>query len=169
MNFLSSILFLFLSGIFILLYSQEIIPLHCKIVCMETSRIIYLGEQRTEAVHVKSGNKLMTDAPVDNQGKGEFFSPTDLLATSLGSCAMTIIGQAAIAHGFSVDGTAIKVTKIMAQNPRRVGEVIVEFEFPKIQYTDKEKEIIRRSAATCPVNLSIHPDLKRSFLFNFND
>lgn len=136
---------------------------------METVQITYLGELRTEAVHVKSGNKLITDAPADNQGKGEYFSPTDLLATALAACAMTIIGQAAKAHGFSVDGTSIRVTKIMAQNPRRVGEVVVEMDFPKGEFTVKQKEIIRRSAATCPVGLSVHPDLKQSFVFNFND
>jgi putative redox protein len=134
---------------------------------METVKIIYLGDMRTEATHVKSGNKLITDAPVDNLGKGEFFSPTDLLATALATCAMTIIGQAAHSHSFSVEGTKIHVTKIMEQNPRRVGEVVIIFDFPPVAYSEKEKQIIRHSAATCPVLLSVHPDLKKTFIFNF--
>lgn len=89
---------------------------------------------------------MLTDAPVDNKGRGEAFSPTDLLATSLGSCAMTIIGTASKTHGFDVDGTGIRITKIMIENPRRVGEVIVEFDFPKNNYSEKEKAIIENAA-----------------------
>lgn len=134
---------------------------------METVRIEYLGELRTRAIHLRSGDEFITDAPVDNQGKGEAFSPTDLLATSLGTCAITTIGIVARTHGFSVDGTEVKVTKIMFSDPRRVGEVIVEMNFPSNGYSEKEKEIIRRTAETCPVNRSLHPDLKQTFIFNF--
>ncbi len=134
---------------------------------MATAETIYLGELRTEATHVRSGQKLITDAPPDNQGRGEYFSPTDLLATTLGSCAMTIIGIAARKHGFNVDGTRISITKIMADNPRRVSEVIVEFSFPKKNYSDSEKAIIENSARTCPVALSLHQDLKQNFIFNY--
>lgn len=134
---------------------------------METIRTNYIGGLRTKALHVKSGQEIITDAPTDNKGKGEAFSPTDLLAASLGSCALTIMGIAAIEHGFSIDGTVVKITKIMAANPRRVGEILVEFDFPQNHYTDKEKKIIRLSADTCPVNHSLHPDLKKTFVFNF--
>ena len=134
---------------------------------METVRTQYLGGLRTKALHVNSGNELITDAPLDNKGRGEAFSPTDLLATSLGSCALTIMGIAANEHGFNIDGTEVKITKIMASNPRRVGEVMVEFDFPKNNYSDKEKKIIRLAADTCPVNASLHPDLKKTFVFNF--
>ena len=134
---------------------------------MPTIETRYLGELRTEATHVRSGNILITDAPVDNKGKGEAFSPTDLLATSLGSCAMTIIGIAAQTHGFHVEGTGIRITKIMGDNPRRVGEVIVEFDFPKNNYSGKEKAIIENSARTCPVAKSLHPELKQTMIFNF--
>ena len=134
---------------------------------MPTIETKYQGELRTHATHVRSGNTLITDAPIDNQGKGEAFSPTDLLATSLGSCAMTIIGIAARSHGFNVDGTVIRITKIMADNPRRVGEVIVEFDFPKNNYSAKEKAIIENAARTCPVAKSLSPDLKQSILFNY--
>lgn len=136
---------------------------------METSRIIYTGDLRTEAVHVKSGQMFITDAPTDNQGRGEAFSPTDLLATSLGICAITVVGIAARTHGFNVDGTAIKITKIMVSDPRRVGEVIVEMDFPQVKYTEKEKQIIRHTINACPVSQSLHPDLKQTFIINFSD
>jgi putative redox protein len=134
---------------------------------MATVRTEYLGELRTKAVHVRSGNELLTDAPVDNKGRGEYFSPTDLLATSLGSCMITIAGMAAREHGFSIDGTKIDITKVMASNPRRVTEVIVELHFPGNQYTEKQKELIRVAVLNCPVAKSLHPDLKQSVKFNF--
>ena len=134
---------------------------------METSRVIYTGDLRTEATHVKSGQTFITDAPVDNQGRGEAFSPTDLLATSLGACAITVVGIAARTHGFDVDGTSIKVTKIMASEPRRVGEVKVEFNFPAVKYTEREKAIIRNTINTCPVSQSLNANLKQTFILNF--
>jgi len=136
---------------------------------METSRIIYKGDLRTEATHVKSGQTFITDAPIDNQGKGEAFSPTDLLATSLGACAITVVGIAARTHGFNVDGTSIKITKIMASDPRRVGEVIVEMDFPSIKYSEKQKAIIRHTIDTCPVSQSLNISLKQTFILNFSD
>jgi len=136
---------------------------------METSRVTYTSDLRTEALHVKSGQIFITDAPTDNQGKGEAFSPTDLLATSLGACAITVVGIAARTHGFDVDGTVLKITKIMASDPRRVSEVIVEMDFPNLKYSDKEKSIIRHTINTCPVGQSLHPDLKQTFILNFSD
>ena len=136
---------------------------------METSRVLYTGDLRTEATHVKSGQSFITDAPLDNQGRGEAFSPTDLLATSLGACAITVVGIAARTHGFNVDGTSIKITKIMASDPRRVGEVIVEMDFPAAKYTEKEKSIIRHTINTCPVGQSLNPELKQTFILNFAD
>ena len=134
---------------------------------METVRTQYIGGLRTKAHHVNSGNELITDAPLDNKGRGEAFSPTDLLATSLGSCALTIMGIAANEHGFNIDGTEVKITKIMASNPRRVGEVVVEFNYPPNNYSEKEKKFIRVAADSCPVNQSLHPGLKKTFVFNF--
>ncbi len=133
---------------------------------METAKTIYLGNLRTEATHVRSGQKIVTDAPVDNQGKGEFFSPTDLLATALASCMLTIMGIAARTHGFDIDGTEVKITKVMGVNPRRVVEVIVELNFPR-NYSVKEKRIIELSAKECPVANSLHPDLKQTVVFNY--
>lgn len=135
----------------------------------ETVRTVYLGDLRTRALHVRSGSELITDAPPDNRGKGEAFSPTDLLAASLGSCMLTIMGIAAREHGFDINGTSLKIWKIMASGPRRVGEIRIAFTFPAVSYTLKQKKIIERSAYTCPVYLSLHPDIKKSITFYFPD
>ena len=132
-----------------------------------TIETIYTGELRTQATHLASQNTIITDAPLDNNGKGEAFSPTDLLAASLGSCMLTIMGIAANTHGFSIDGTKISITKIMAANPRRVGEIIVDFTFLNNNYNDKEKMLIEKAAASCPVALSLHPDIKQTVQFNW--
>nr|WP_121269423.1 OsmC family protein [Pedobacter schmidteae] len=134
---------------------------------MSTSKITYNGGLRTTSVHLRSGNEIITDAPVDNKGKGEAFSPTDLLATSLGNCMLTIVGIAANEHGFNIDGTTCEITKIMAEGPRRVAEIVVNFQFPANNYTDKDKTIIERSANTCPVMYSLHPDIKKTVSFNY--
>lgn len=135
---------------------------------MKISTVEYLGDLRTRLTHLRSGQQFETDAPPDNQGKGEAFSPTDLLATSLGACALTIMGIAARTHGFNIDGTKLEVTKIMASNPRRVSEIIIDFYFPPVDYSEKTKTIIRQSALTCPVFQSLHPDLKKEFRFHFH-
>jgi len=132
---------------------------------MATSKVKYLGDLRTEALHLYSGVKITTDAPLDNQGKAEYFSPTDLAATSLATCGMTIMGIAARTHGFSIDGTEATVTKIMYSNPRRIGEIHIEYHFPDIAYTEKQKQIIEIAGRTCPVALSLHPDLKQNVSF----
>lgn len=134
---------------------------------MSTSKITYNGGLRTTSIHERSGNEIITDAPIDNKGKGEAFSPTDLLATSLGNCMLTIVGIAANEHGFSIDGTTCNITKIMAENPRRVSEIIVDFQFHDHNYSDKDKKIIERSANTCPVMYSLHPDIKKTVTFNY--
>lgn len=134
---------------------------------METVRTVYLGDLRTRAMHVQSGEQLTTDAPTDNNGKGEFFSPTDLLATALGSCMLTIMGMAAQTHGFTIDGTTAKTTKVMGTNPRRIVEVIIELTFPHNKYSEKERKILELSAKECPVANSLHPDLKQTVSFIF--
>jgi len=134
---------------------------------MTTIKTIYLGELRTENEHLQSGNKVITDAPTDNRGKGEFFSPTDLLATALGSCIMTIMGIKARDNGIDIEGTQVDVTKIMASDPRRVAEVIVEFTFPKKNYTEEEKKLVESVAGISPVPLSLHPDLVQTIKFNW--
>lgn len=134
---------------------------------MATIKTIYLGELRTENEHIQSGNKLITDAPTDNQGKGEYFSPTDLLATALGSCVLTIMGIKARDNGIDLNGTQVNITKIMASEPRRVAEVIVDFHFPKKGYSKQEKQIVESVAGASPVPLSLHPDLLQTINFNW--
>lgn len=134
---------------------------------MTTIKSKYLGDLRTECVHLQSGNKIFTDAPTDNRGKGEAFSPTDLLATSLGSCIMTIMGIVARDNNIDIVGTELDITKIMASDPRRVSEVIVEFNFPDKEYTEEEKNIIESVAGTSPVPLSVHYNLKQTIKMNW--
>ena len=134
---------------------------------MATIETVYLGDLRTEATHVRSENKLITDAPVDNQGKGEAFSPSDLLATALGSCMLTIMGMAAREQNVSIEGTTCSITKIMASEPRRVSETQIVLNFPAVDYTEKTKRILERAALTCPVAKSLHPDMLQNVVFNF--
>ncbi|MCU4174492.1 OsmC family protein [Carboxylicivirga sp. N1Y90] len=134
---------------------------------MATVKTTYLGDLRTENIHLQSGSKIITDAPCDNRGKGEAFSPTDLLATALGNCIMTIMGIKAMDNGIDIVGTELDITKIMADAPRRVSEVIIEFNFPKKTYSQAEKDLIESVAGTSPVPLSVHPDLKQSIKFNW--
>lgn len=131
-----------------------------------TSKVKYLGGLRTEAVHLQSNNIIITDAPKDNHGNGEAFSPTDLMATSLASCMISIMGIAALKEGHTpIEGTLAEVTKIMYQEPRRVGEIHVKLFFPKYNYSEKEKKIYENAAKTCPVAKSIHPDIKQKIEF----
>lgn len=134
---------------------------------MTTATLRYLGDLRTEATHSKSGIKIITDAPPDNQGKGEAFSPTDLLATSLASCMLTVMGIAARTQQMNIEGTTAEVLKIMAADPRRVAEIKVSFQFPAKNYSEKEKQILQRAAHTCPVHYSLHPDLIKTIEFKF--
>jgi putative redox protein len=129
---------------------------------MITSKITYLGELRTEATHLQSNSTIYTDAPKDNHGKGEAFSPTDLVATALGSCMISVMGIVAMKEGITkVDGTTAEITKVMYVEPRRIGEIHLKLTFPKGNYSDKEKKIYENAALTCPVAKSLHPDLKQ--------
>jgi uncharacterized OsmC-like protein len=134
---------------------------------MKTSKIIYQGNLRTEAIHLKSSKTVITDAPVDNNGKGDAFSPTDLLATSLGCCMVTIMGIIAERNEIKIEGTEIEITKIMESNPRRVSEIIVEFKMPANNYSDKEKLLLENAARTCPVAESLKAELKQTVIFNY--
>lgn len=127
-----------------------------------TSNVIYKGNQRNLLTHHSSKSTIETDAPVDNNGKGERFSPTDLLATSLAACAMTIMGMKSEAMGLDIQGLTMEVTKIMYAEPRRVGEIEIKVVIPEhLQNLDKKSiTILRNSAKTCPVAKSIHPDIK---------
>lgn len=132
-----------------------------------TIKTTYLGNLRTENTHLQSGAKIITDAPTDNRGKGEAFSPTDLLATSLGNCILTIMGIKAMDNNIDIEGTELDITKIMASDPRRVSEVVMEFNFPKKGYTFEEKHLIESVAGISPVPLSVHANLKQTIKFNW--
>ena len=122
------------------------------------SKVVYKGDLRTESTHLQSGKTIITDAPVDNQGKGEAFSPTDLVATALASCMLTIMGIVAKRDGIKMEGTTAEVEKIMASDPRRIREIRlkINFVFP---IADKDQAKLERAAHTCPVSGSLHKDL----------
>lgn len=128
-----------------------------------TSKVIYTGDLRTTCTHLRSGSTIETDAPVDNHGKGERFSPTDLLATALASCMVTTMGIACLTHNINIDGMECDVEKIMVANPRKVGEVKIDMRFPQRKpFTDKEKKILETAAINCPIMESLHPDCKKT-------
>jgi len=135
---------------------------------MTTITSVYKGDLRTEMVHEQSGTRLTADAPTDNHGKGESFSPTDLVAAALGGCVLTIIGIASQTHGFDIVGTRLETTKIMAANPRRIGEIVIDFYFPH-DYDIKVKRIIEAAGRECPVAQSLNPDVKQTLKFHFGN
>jgi putative redox protein len=131
-----------------------------------TSQVIYLGDLRTSATHIQSNSIIETDAPIDNQGKGARFSPTDLVATALSSCMLTIMGIAANTHNIDITNTQCNVEKIMETAPRRIGKINIEVHFPKNNtYSEKEKMILEKAALTCPVMESLHPDCIKNIQF----
>jgi len=133
-----------------------------------TSTVIYEGELRTVAKHNASGTIIETDAPVDNQGKGERFSPSDLVATALGSCMLTIMGMKARDLGLNLKGTRIEIQKTMKADPRRISGVSLTFHLPSdLQLSEKNRIILERAADTCPVMYSIHPDIDVQVKYNW--
>lgn len=130
-----------------------------------TATIVYEGNLRTRCKHLDSGTEIITDAPKDNHGNGEAFSPTDLVATALGSCMLSIMGIKARQMELALEGTEVEITKVMVADPRRIGEIIVNVRFPKKDFSDKDKKILENSAMTCPVFLSLHPDVKKTVEF----
>mgnify|MGYP000467178073 CR=1 FL=1 len=128
------------------------------------SKVKYKGELRTEAEHLRSGKTIITDAPIDNQGKGEAFSPTDIVATALASCMLTIMGIVAERYGIKLEGTIAEVEKIMAENPRRIGEIKIKIKFIQ-KLNPEEREKLERAAKTCPVSGSLNENLKETFEF----
>jgi putative redox protein len=132
---------------------------------MTTIKARYAGNLRTEATHLASGNTIITDAPLDNNGRGEAFSPTDLVCSALGSCMMTIMGIVAERNQINLEGMDVKITKKMSANPRRIAEVILTFTMPPIPYSEKERSLLENAAITCPVALSLHPDVIQTVEF----
>ncbi|MGN6166447.1 MAG: OsmC family protein [Flavisolibacter sp.] len=127
-----------------------------------TSNVVYEGDLRTTCTHLRSGSYFETDAPVDNNGKGERFSPTDLMATSLATCMITVMGIKARTMGFDLNGVKIDVEKIMKADPRRVSGINLSFHIPEAlkNVDDKTKTILKHTGNTCPVQQSIHPDIE---------
>lgn len=133
-----------------------------------TSTVIYEGNLRTVATHLQSGTVIQTDAPVDNQGKGERFSPTDLVATALGSCMMTLMGIKARDLDLDLRGTKIDIQKLMKADPRRIGGVQLTIHLPNtLVASEKQQTMLERAARTCPVMYSIHPDIEVDVVFNW--
>ena len=130
-----------------------------------TANILYKGGLRSEATHLGSGDTIRTDAPKDNHGKGEAFSPTDLLATSLGCCMISIMGIVAMKNNFVFEGGSAEITKVMEADPRRVGEVIVKINMPKLNFTDEQKKMLETAALNCPVAKSLSAELKQTVSF----
>jgi uncharacterized OsmC-like protein len=133
---------------------------------MPTSKITYLGDLRTSSIHLQSGTEILSDAPVDNHGKGEAFSPTDLLANSLGSCMMTIMAIKANDLGIDLKGSTVEVTKIMQAEPRRVGRLEVVMNMA-ISESEKNRIILERVAMNCPVLLSLNPEIEKVITINW--
>jgi len=129
-----------------------------------TSKVIYKGSLRTEATHLRSGNRIITDAPTDNKGKGEAFSPTDLVATALASCMLTIMGIKSDEMNINIEGTSAEVKKIMGSVPRRIAQVIIVINIP-ISTDEKTKNILKKAALTCPIDKSLSDSVIREVKF----
>lgn len=131
------------------------------------AQVQYLGDLRTQSTHLKSGQTITTDAPTDNQGKGEAFSPTDLVCSALSSCMMTIMGQVANREGIDLKGLKTDVVKVMSANPRKIAEIKIEFTHPNLVATDVQKQKLKNAALTCPVALSLSENLTQTVIFSF--
>ena len=133
---------------------------------MSTSKIIYKNNLRTEAQHIASGQKIITDAPLDNNGKGEAFSPTDLVATALASCMITIMAIAAEKNGINISETSASVKKIMGTNPRTISDVFIDIKMSK-DLALKDRKRLEKAALACPVHKSLHPDMNKEITFSY--
>lgn len=134
---------------------------------MPTIKSSYLGSLRTQSVHLQSGTKVLTDAPLDNQGKGESFSPTDLVASALASCMVTIMGIVGARDGVSLEGLSWDVTKVMQSNPRKIQEIVIDFQWINPVEDPALIQKLKNAARTCPVALSLDPAISQTINFNF--
>jgi|SRR5690606_14062497 len=130
------------------------------------SKVIYKGDLRTESTHLQSNTTIVNDAPTDNQGKGEAFSPTDLLANSLATCIFTIMGIKAREMKVNIENSTADVTKVMVADPRRIGEIHIHFTMQGVT-DEKQQTILQRVAMTCPVMMSLHPDIQKKITFEW--
>ncbi len=131
-----------------------------------TSKITYQGDLRTVSVHLQSGTEILSDAPIDNNGKGEAFSPTDMVANAFGSCMFTVMGIKARTMDIDFTGSTAEITKIMGTDPRRIIAIQVVFNM-NIEADEKTRTILEKTAATCPVHFSLHPEIKKEVTFNW--
>jgi uncharacterized OsmC-like protein len=131
-----------------------------------TSKVTYLGDLRTSSIHLQSGSEIISDAPIDNKGKGEAFSPTDTIANALATCMMTIMGIKARDLNVDFKGSTAGVTKIMNAEPRRIGAIEIVFDMQGVSES-KDKTILERAAMTCPVFLSLNADIEKRITFNW--
>jgi len=131
-----------------------------------TSKVTYSGELRTSSIHLQSGNEIISDAPIDNNGKGAAFSPTDTVANAFASCMFTVMAIKATTMGIELKGSTAEVTKFMESEPRRISKIEVVFEMG-LSVDEKTKNILERTALTCPVHHSLHPDIEREITFNW--
>lgn len=131
-----------------------------------TSKVTYLGDLRTNSVHLQSGNEILSDAPLDNNGKGEAFSPTDTVANALASCMLTVMGIKARDMGISMTDSVAEVTKHMQSDPRRIAKIEVTITM-QCDADEKARIILERTALTCPVYQSLHPDIEKVITFNW--
>jgi uncharacterized OsmC-like protein len=131
-----------------------------------TSKVTYLGELRTSSIHLQSGAEIISDAPIDNKGKGAAFSPTDTVANGLGSCMFTVMGIKATEMNVDLSNSTAEITKIMAAEPRRISEIHIVFNIT-VEVDEKTKTILERTAMTCPVHYSLHPDINKVITFNW--
>lgn len=134
---------------------------------MTTLTAVYEGDLRTRLNHTRSGQSFITDAPPDNQGKGEAFSPTDLVCAALASCMLTTMGIVAAREGIDMKGMKAEVLKIMTANPRKIAEIQITLYHPQLDATETQKQKLRNTALSCPVALSLHESVKQSVTFQF--
>lgn len=131
-----------------------------------TSKVTYTGQLSTASVHLQSGTTIITDAPTDNNGKGQAFSPTDMVSNSLATCMFTIMGIKANQLDVNFDGSTAAVTKVMQADPRRIGKIIIVFEM-NLETDQKTQTILERAGLSCPVFLSLHPEIEKDISFNW--
>jgi len=136
---------------------------------METYQTTYIGELRTHIHHDRNDQQITTDAPVDNRGKGEYFSPTDMVSSALCSCIFTIMGIRAKEAGFSIDGAKATTTKVMRNDPRRIAEIRIEYDFTGHDLNQEQKDLLRELVHASPVPRSLHPDIKQDVKLKFKD
>jgi uncharacterized OsmC-like protein len=134
---------------------------------MNISKVVYLGDLRTEAIHLSSGTIVRSDAPRDNHGKGELFSPTDLVATATASCMLTTMGIVAQKNHLAMEGTEVDVVKVMANNPRRIAEIHTHLKIPAGSLSAGDKSMLENAATTCPVVMSLSPEIKKVIEFEY--